>query len=793
MKILVYPHDLNMGGSQTNAIELAAAVSGLGHECIVFGRRGTLCDRVEELGLEFVESHEPGRRPSPRISRQLRQLAVDRDIDVVHGYEWPPGLEAAMAAERLPDVAAVCTIMSMAVAPFIPRWMPLVVGTQQISATEQSRGRLRVSLIEPPVDLDHNQPGDVEAVADFRRAHGLSDVPLVVSVSRLVPDLKAEGLFTAIETAGRLARSRPFQLLIVGDGSSRSQLEQAAEKVNRNAGRRVVVFTGELADPRPAYAAADVVLGMGGSALRALAFGRPLIVQGERGFFRTLTPESVDLFRWQGWYGIGDATSSTGSTTLEAQLAPLLVSAERRDVLGEFGSTVVKEFSLEAAARRQVAIYRDACAARSEQKRQVVDTSRAFFGLAGYYAGQRWAKWRGRQRSDDFNAVPVVSSFRADVDQNEKRGEGNGPILYFPGVGWDTLAGTDRNLATALAETCEIVWVDTPHSVLRRRDRVIPVVSHPMPNVVRLRAPTLVGVQRPGLRRLANRKRAKVARRYLAEHRLRPRAVLASTTAPMLALTSDVLAPHVYYATDDFVEAARLWGVSPRYLSSAREQNLRAADLTMAVTEELARHLQRGPQAARWLPNGADLERLREFAAPAADLGLESPIAGVVGQFNARTDLEFLTAVQRKGVSLLLVGPRWFVSPEENEAFERLVELPGVTWLEEMPRDQLAPYLGALDVGLTPYRDSMFNRRSYPLKTLEYLAAGIPVVASDVAPVTGLDHRFVATAAAPVEFAELVTEVSRQPRNRAEIQQSVQDEGWGSRASGLLSWLRELR
>ena len=77
MRILVYPHDLKMGGSQTNAIELAAAVSRLGHECIVFGRRGTLCDRIEELGLEFIESPEPGRRPSLKIARALRQIVAN--------------------------------------------------------------------------------------------------------------------------------------------------------------------------------------------------------------------------------------------------------------------------------------------------------------------------------------------------------------------------------------------------------------------------------------------------------------------------------------------------------------------------------------------------------------------------------------------------------------------------------------------------------------------------------------------------------------------------------------------
>lgn len=788
MKILVYPHDLNMGGSQTNAIELAAAVTRLGHECIVFGRRGTLCARIEELGLEFIESPDPGRRPSLKIARALIEVVAARQIDVIHGYEWPPGLEAVMAAETLPDVAAVCTVMSMAVAPFLPRWLPLVVGTQQISATEQASGRLNVNLIEPPVDLEHNGTLDPTVVDAFRAAWGIGDLPVVVCVSRLVPELKSEGILTAIEAAGDLGGDEAFQLVIVGDGKARAAMEEAAARANDRAGRRAVVLTGELTDPRPAYAAADIVLGMGGSALRSLAFGKPLIVQGEHGYFRTLTPDSADEFRWQGWYGIGPG-SAFGSSALRRELSTLLTSPDRCRELGAYGRRVVEEFSLERAAHRQLTVYRDAYAARAEHKRQLVDAGRSFLGLAAYHVGQRVDRWRKRQRADDFNVNPVAQQPGDDDGRLASAGD-DGPILYFPGVGWDTLAGTDRQLATALAQDCQVIWVDTPHSILRRRDRILPAVSQPRANVVRLRASTIAGVQRPFLRGIANRRRAQVARRYLVDNGLRPRAVLASTTAPMLALTADVPGLHLYYATDDFVEAASMWGVSKRYLSSAREQNLRAADLVMAVTQDLARHLQRGPAAPRWLPNGADLARFHDIeTVPPAHVPLIGPIAGVVGQFNARTDLRFLEAVHQAGVSLLLVGPRWFVTAAENEDFDRLSQLPGVHWVDELPRDRLAPFLRVLDVGLTPYRDSMFNRRSYPLKTVEYLAAGVPVVTTDVASLNGLDKRFVTAAVDTGAFADLVEQVASAARNPADIRRSVATDDWDSRAARLLGWL----
>ena len=788
MKILVYPHDLAMGGSQTNAIELAAAVSRLGHETVVFGRRGTLCARVDELGLEFIESPDPGRRPSSRVAAELRSIARNRGIDVIHGYEWPPGLEATLAAEPLADTAAVCTVMSMAVAPFLPKWLPLVVGTQQINAVEQARGRLDVNLIEPPVDLEHNTNVDEATVERFRREWCLDDRPAVVCVSRLVPELKAEGILTAIRVAETLAGTAPFQLVIVGDGKARGEMERAAELTNTNVGRRTVTFTGELRDPRAAYGAADVVLGMGGSALRSLAFEKPLVVQGEHGFFRRLSPQSVDLFRWQGWYGVG-AGSQFGTETLVEVLTPLLTDPSLRADLAAYGRRVVEGMSLAAAAERQVTIYRDAVANRGQQKRQVLEAGRSAFRLSMYYVNQRIDRSRGRQRADDFNAEPVA---RLQERRPPAAGQASpsGPILYFPGVGWDTLAGTDRQLATALAESSPIVWVDTPHSILRKRDRVLPAVSHPQDNVVRLRASTFAGVQRPGLRYLANWRRARAAHRYLQRHDLRPRAVVASSTSPMLHLLRDLPGTRVYYATDDFVEAANLWGVGKRYLSVSREKNLRAADMVLAVTPELARHLQRGPAAPRCLPNGADLQRFADIdLISAADVPLQGPIAGVIGQFNARTDLALLEAVQRSGTSLLLVGPRWFHRPDDNESFDNLVSLPHVHWIDELPRDQLAPYLRCLDVGLTPYADSMFNRRSYPLKTLEYLAAGVPVVTTDIASLNGLDRQFVSAEGTFEGFTRRVATVAGETHPPTLIRRSVAASSWKSRAEVLLAWL----
>ena len=404
MRVLVYPHAMEIGGSQLNAVELAGAVRDLGHEVAVVAEPGPLVATVERLGLEHVPIPEHRRRPSPEVVRLLVRLTRERRIDVVHGHEWPPALEAVLGPRLVAGAAAVGTVMSAVVAPFLPESLPLVVGTEALREEALRQGWRDVTLIEPPVDVVANSPS--ADPGDFRARHGLpDDVPLVAVVCRLVEQLKLEGLLTACEAVGELARDGvPVRLAIVGDGDARPAVEAAAERANACAGQRVVVLAGELADPRPAYAAADVMLGMGGSALRGMAFGRPLVVQGERGFWRLCTPATLPGFLAGGWYGLG----GDGAATLRAELEPLLRDADRRRELGLFARGVVESrFALPAAAARQVGVYERALAA--PRRVPPAELARATALLGRYKVHRRLERIRGRHAVDDFNSLAAMA------------------------------------------------------------------------------------------------------------------------------------------------------------------------------------------------------------------------------------------------------------------------------------------------------------------------------------------------------------------------------------------------
>jgi glycosyltransferase involved in cell wall biosynthesis len=250
------------------------------------------------------------------------------------------------------------------------------MGTRELAAeAERSHGGW-VDVLEPPVDLSHDRP-DVDG-APFRQLLGLAPHEhLVVCVSRLSSDIKLGALVDAIDAIGELAAAGvSTRLVLVGDGDAAEPLRQRASAVNATCGRQAVVLTGALDDPRTAYAAADVVVGMGSSVLRAMAHRKPVVVQGTGGFVELLDEGSWSMFDWQGFFGRG--ASRSGSTRLAALLKALFNEPARRAALGRFGlETVHRRFSLEAAARRLAHMYERVAADRVAAAALAVDVVRA--------------------------------------------------------------------------------------------------------------------------------------------------------------------------------------------------------------------------------------------------------------------------------------------------------------------------------------------------------------------------------------------------------------------------------
>jgi len=187
---------------------------------------------------------------------------------------------------------------------------------------------------------------------------------------------------------------------------------------------------------------------------------------------------------------------------------------------------------------------------------------------------------------------------------------------------------------------------------------------------------------------------------------------------------------NVMYGTDNYVAGADLMGMSEGHMRRRERQALARADKVVAVSSELAGRWASMGASPVVIPNGC--WPLEDIASPpqAKPVDLPHPVVGLVGRLSDRIDMGVLEAIAEAGQSLLIAGPRdprW-----EPERFSQLVSRPGVRYIGPVPSADVLGHLARVDVGITPYRDTDFNRASFPLKTLEYISMGLPVVTSDL-------------------------------------------------------------
>lgn len=401
MKLLVFAHRLELGGTQINAIELAAQLRDAhGFDVTLHATAGPALKHLRTKKMGYIPAPDARFHPSPARMRTLRAVVRRERPDLVHAWDWWQGLEAYAGVHLPMGVPLVISDMMMELTPAMPREVPTTFGFEDLRDAARRAGWRRTHLLLPPVDTVANAPAAADGRA-FRAAHRVSeDEILMVSVSRLAEVMKSESLVRSIHAMSRVGREVPLKLVIVGDGEARVRLQALADAVNGELGREAVLLTGALEDPRPAYDAADIVLGMGGSVLRGLAFGKPAVVLGETGFARLFSPGTADGFLRTGMYGHGDGQD----TALLSAIRELATGPGLRHDLGSYGRDwVVAHHGLGRVAANFARFCEQAVAARPSRSATALDAARTAF----WYLRQRRFRVASRDRIVASTAQPL--------------------------------------------------------------------------------------------------------------------------------------------------------------------------------------------------------------------------------------------------------------------------------------------------------------------------------------------------------------------------------------------------
>lgn len=238
----------------------------------------------------------------------------------------------------------------------------------------------------------------------------------------------------------------------------------------------------------------------------------------------------------------------------------------------------------------------------------------------------------------------------------------------------------------------------------------------------------------------------------------------------------------VIYHSVDLLHAIE--GVPRDALLAGERQLISRANAVVASSKGVAEHLRnQGAQPLLW-ENVADIDLFQRMRAPASQRERRAIFVGNLTP--SKIDFTILEAIVAKGVRLALAGPFSIDGTKSDLALDRLMASPLVEYLGTLSQEEMASEIGKSWTGIIPYHVNKYTVGVFPMKVYEYLAAGLPVVATALPSIADSDISGV-TIAGSEAFADAVDEICK--RDYAPPVGDFSGNSWEARVRQICSLL----
>lgn len=368
-------------------------------------------------------------------------------------------------------------------------------------------------------------------------------------------------------------------------------------------------------------------------------------------------------------------------------------------------------------------------------------------------------------------------------------------ILIFPIIAWNFRFQRPQQLARQLARKGHrVFWID-PDALLHGEnphDGAAPLLTEVEENVIRVS---------PGVSRRLNVYRdtldetTREALLTSLHHLVRESDIASAALLVQLPFWSDAALalrapgfPLVYDCMDDHAD----FETNSDAMTSAEAQLAAGADRIVVTASALeSKFADTGPEVVR-IPNGCDAAHFAPHTPPPARperlRDVTGPIIGYYGAISAWFDFDLIrhAVAAHPDWQFVLIGST-FGAP----AYDDLAELPNVHFVGEVPYEELPTWVACFDVATIPFQLTPLIRATDPVKAYEYLAAGLPVVASDLPELRTHGDLF-RLAESPAAFTAHLENALAEGSARADERRAfAAQHTWEARSEVLLDTIRE--
>lgn len=368
MKILLLIGRTVIGGHVISTLTLAKALQAKGYEVYFGAGKGELIDEIKKQGIKYIEipfflsSFKKKYTYFSLLSwitiKKVIDIVKTEHIDIVHALDAPASIIAdfVTVAIGVPALSTVCGGPGP-VYP-LPKFQKLIVFSEENKKKMVEDFKWReedIVVIRNRIDFQGSMR--IDELENSKYEWIKSSHKKIIMASRFDAE-KLSGIFYCIDAIKYILQTKSdVTLILIGDGNVFDKIRVQVDEINNKIGRQGIILPGAIVNANVLLQYADIVIGIGRSALEGMFWGKPTIIVGENGFAGVVEENTVKELGYYNFSG-RNIKGFVSYKKLEDIICKILENHSYALKIGMFGRQYLEqEFDIVQGVERIGKIY----------------------------------------------------------------------------------------------------------------------------------------------------------------------------------------------------------------------------------------------------------------------------------------------------------------------------------------------------------------------------------------------------------------------------------------------------